>query len=144
MTTSLYKSRSITHDHPISFGSTLQVLQTIAVPWQYPLSTPPGTFLHFFLKTLLYNQNLILGNVVIFTTVHDQGLGYSNRFTLCRGCTLYPHHPINPLGYITDRHTQVCGVRIIDQSLPSIHLSTSAYPMESTSPACPGSTSSRA
>jgi hypothetical protein len=23
-------------------------------------------------------------------TVHDRGLGYSNRFTLCRGCTLYP------------------------------------------------------
>jgi hypothetical protein len=23
-------------------------------------------------------------------TVHDRGLDYSNRFTLCRGCTVYP------------------------------------------------------
>jgi hypothetical protein len=37
-----------------------------------------------------------------------------------------------------DRHTQVCGVRIIDQSPPSIYLSTGAYPVEFTSPANPG------
>jgi hypothetical protein len=27
-------------------------------------------------------------------TVHDRGHGYSNSFTLYRGCTLYLHHPI--------------------------------------------------
>jgi hypothetical protein len=31
------------------------------------------------------------------------------------------------------RHRQVCGVRIIEQSLPSIYLSMAAYPVESTS-----------
>jgi hypothetical protein len=40
-----------------------------------------------------------LGNVVIFPTVHDRGLDYSNRFTFCRGCTLYPQDSINPSGY---------------------------------------------
>jgi hypothetical protein len=40
-----------------------------------------------------------LGNVVIFPTIHDRGLSYSNRFTLCRGCTLYPQDSINPPGY---------------------------------------------
>ena len=28
---------------------------------------------------------------VAFPTVHDRGLGYSNRFTLCRGGALSPH-----------------------------------------------------
>jgi hypothetical protein len=37
----------------------------------------------------------------------------------------------------TDCHTQVCGVRIIDHSLPSIHLNMGAYPVEYTSPANP-------
>jgi hypothetical protein len=39
----------------------------------------------------------------------------------------------------TDRHTQVCVVRTIEKSLPSIHSSTSACPVELTSPANPGS-----
>jgi hypothetical protein len=36
-----------------------------------------------------------------------------------------------------DHHTCVCGIQIIQQSLPSIYLSTGAYPVEFTSPACP-------
>jgi hypothetical protein len=53
MTISCYKSGSITHDHPISFGSTLQVLRTTAVPRQYPPCTPSDTFLHFFKKLFI-------------------------------------------------------------------------------------------
>jgi hypothetical protein len=33
-------------------------------------------------------------------TVHDRGLGYSNRFTLCRGCILYPQS----FGYLSCGH----------------------------------------
>jgi hypothetical protein len=29
---------------------------------------------------------------LIRTVSHDRGRGYSNRFTLCRGCALYPHY----------------------------------------------------
>jgi hypothetical protein len=97
LSTSLYKSRSITHDQLISFGSTLQVLLTIAVPRQYPPSTLPDTFLHF-LKAFMKTKP-ILGWIATIPTVHDRRLGYSNRFTLCRGCTLYPQDLINPPGY---------------------------------------------
>jgi hypothetical protein len=85
-----------------------------------------------------------LGNVVISTTVHDRGCGYSNSFTLCRGCTLYPHQPINPPGY--HHGPSYISMRGSDNRSkpPSISLSTGAYPMEFTSPARPGSTSFRA
>jgi hypothetical protein len=91
MTISIYKTRSITHDHLQFLGSTLQVLRTIPMPRKYPLSTPSDTFSIFWKHFI--KPKLTLGNVVIFPTVHDRGLGYSNRFTLCRGCTLYPQHP---------------------------------------------------
>jgi hypothetical protein len=122
---------------------------------QYPLSTPihlratavPSKYsvrhkLHFSRKPFI-NQNLTLGNVVISTTVHDRGRGYSNSFTLCRGCTLYPHQPINPPGY--HHGSSYTSMRGSDNRSkpPSISLSTGAYPVEFTSPACPGSTSSR-
>jgi hypothetical protein len=91
MTISIYKTRSITHDHLQFLGSTLQVLRTIPMPRKYPPSTPSDTFSIFWKHFI--KPKLTLGNVVIFPTVHDRGLGYSNRFTLCRGCTLYPQHP---------------------------------------------------
>src|ERR1041385_2324644 len=50
--------------------------------------------------------------------------GYSNRFTLCRGCTLYPPHSIHPPCVSTDHHTSVCGSRIIDLSFPLVCPST--------------------
>jgi hypothetical protein len=54
---------SITHDHFHSFGSTLQVLQTISVPWQYPPSTPSGTFLRFSENTFVKPKlDIGLGN----------------------------------------------------------------------------------
>jgi hypothetical protein len=56
-------------------GSTLRVLRP--APFSSALKTT-------------FKTKTTLGNVVIFPTVHDRGLGYSNRFTLCRGCTLYP------------------------------------------------------
>ena len=54
--------------------------------------------------------------------VHNRGHGYSNIFTLCRGCTLSPQDPIHPPGSSLDRHTKVCEVRIIDRSFsPARH-----------------------
>ena len=38
-----------------------------------------------------------------FPTVRNRGRGYSNRFTLCRGCTLVPQHLISSVG-ITPNH----------------------------------------
>src|SRR3954462_10911256 len=54
--------------------------------------------------------------------------GYSNRFTLCRGCTLNPPHSIHPSCVPTDRHTSVCGSRIIDHSFPLAYPSTGDLP----------------
>src|SRR3954469_10649358 len=54
--------------------------------------------------------------------------GYSNSFTLCRGCTLYPPHSIHPPCVPTDRHTSVCGSRIIDHSLPLAYHSIGDLP----------------
>src|SRR3954469_8903430 len=54
--------------------------------------------------------------------------GYSNSFSLCRGCTLYPPHSIHPLCVPTDRHTSVCGSQIIDHSLPLAYPSTGDLP----------------
>jgi hypothetical protein len=54
---------SIKHDHFHSFGSTLRVLRTIAVPRQYPPSTPSGTFLHFSKNTFVKPKlDIGLGN----------------------------------------------------------------------------------
>jgi hypothetical protein len=40
-------------------------------------------------------------------TIHDRERGYSNSFTLCRGCTLYPHHlTTHRVG--TSQHNDVC------------------------------------
>jgi hypothetical protein len=71
---------------PPFLGSTLRVLR------QAPFSI---SFQKHFYKTKSWHWV----RQKTSSTVHDRGLGYSNRFTLCRGCTLYPHHPINPLGY---------------------------------------------
>jgi hypothetical protein len=93
------KITMVNHTWPFPNSSTVPSRQS------EPLSCPGHTLqvlcqaqLHFS-ENILWNQNLTLGNVVIFTTVHDRGLGYSNRFTLCRGCTLYPQDSINPPGY---------------------------------------------
>jgi hypothetical protein len=76
-------------------------------------------------------------------TVHDQGHGYSNRLHSAE--VVHFTHTIRLIhrDTTTDRHTQVCGVWIIDRSPPSIFLSTGAYPVEFTSPARPDSTSFR-
>ena len=37
-----------------------------------------------------------LKSSVAFLVVHIRGLGYSNRFTLCRGCTLPPQDSVHP------------------------------------------------
>jgi hypothetical protein len=107
----------------------------MAVPSEYSILAPSSIFL----KNIFVKSKLTLGNVVIFLTVHDWGLGYSNRFTLCIGCTLHPQNLINLPGSTTGCHTQVYGVRIIKESFPSTYLSTGAYPVELTFPANPGS-----
>jgi hypothetical protein len=124
---------------------------------QYPPSTPNHFPCHshtlqvrrrhkspFFQKTIYKTKNLTLDNVVISTTIHNRGRGYSNSFTLCRGYTLYPHHSINPPGYHHGpSYISMRGSNNRSKP-PSISLSTGAYPVEFTSPARPGSTSSRA
>jgi hypothetical protein len=76
--------------------STLQVLRLLLChdsTLQVLRPAPFSIFQKHFIK-----PKLTLGNIVIFPTVHDRELDYSNRFTLCRGCTLYPQDSINPPG----------------------------------------------
>jgi hypothetical protein len=55
-------------------------------------------------------------------TVHDHGRGYSNSFTLCRGCTLYPHHSAtHRVG--ASPHNDVCHDKQPIINVSSAHLS---------------------
>jgi hypothetical protein len=44
-----------------------------------------------------------------FPTVRNRGRGYSNRFTLCRGCTLVPQHLISSVGISPNHRNTVRG-----------------------------------
>jgi hypothetical protein len=67
--------------------STLNLSCATVVPSKYSVRHLSPFFENHFLKT-----KTDIGLVPASSTVHDRGLGYSNRFTLCRGCTLHPHH----------------------------------------------------
>ena len=80
-----------------------------------------------FPKPLLFRNSFWKQNqhhsTATFPTIHDRGHGYSNRFTLCRGCTLYPHHP-GTLPW----SSPIVG-QVTDQDSPDAHSNISAYPM---------------
>ena len=66
------------------------------IPWSKPFSftTIPWSKhfqSHFFSEILSENKTSTALQKFV-QPVHNRGHGYSNRFTLCRGCTLYPHH----------------------------------------------------
>jgi hypothetical protein len=120
--------RSIPHDQNYHLRYLHGIYWTLS---RYPPSIPRK--LPFLLKTIFKTKPTQLCNT--FPTAHDRGLGYSNRCTLCRGCALYPQDSIHPPWSTTDRHTQVCGVRIISQSLSLADPSIGTYPMGLFSPA---------
>ena len=49
------------------------------------------------------------GNCMAFPTIRNRGHGYSNRFTLCRGCTLVPQHLISSVGISPNHRNTVRG-----------------------------------
>ena len=57
------------------------------LPVQLVTMKPPLILTHMFLVYKIAHTP----RSVAFQTVHDRGLGYSNRFTLCRGGALSPH-----------------------------------------------------
>ncbi len=59
------------------------------------------------------------GNCMAFPTVRNRGHGYSNRFTLCRGCTLVPQHLISSVGITPNHRNSVRGSSTI-----TFHLQT--------------------
>jgi hypothetical protein len=97
----------------LSHDSTLQVFRP----------APFSIFQEHFIK-----PKLTLGNIVIFPTVHDRGLNYSNRFTLWRGCTLYPQDSINPSG--CHHRPSYKSMRGSDNQPTSIECSSSATTRE--------------
>ena len=54
-------------------------------------------------------QKTDTGNCMAFPTVRNRGHGYSNRFTLCRGCTLVPQHLIPSVGISPNHRITVRG-----------------------------------
>ena len=79
------------------------------------ISVIPTTLLWFKNKspfTLSFHQLFLrsnTGNCMAFPTVRNRGHGYSNRFTLCRGCTLVPQHLISSVGISPSHRNTVRG-----------------------------------
>ena len=76
----------------------ISVIPTIQVVISIQFTTS-----HFTISFQHHFQEFDIGNCMAFPTVRNRGCGYSNRFTLCRGCTLVPQHLISSVG-ITPNH----------------------------------------
>ena len=82
----------------ISVVPTIQVVISI----QFTTSHFTIIFQHHF-------QRYDIGNCMAFPTVRNRGRGYSNRLTLCRGCTLVPQHLISSVGISPNHRNTVRG-----------------------------------
>ena len=77
---------------------------------------------------------------VLQSAVHIRGHGYSNSFTLYRGCTLLSPQDLKyPPVFPPDRHTEVCRGRIISRDPTSTFTST-GLSLQVTPPGTPETT----
>ena len=101
----------------ISVIPTIQVVISI----QFTTSHFTITFQHHF-------QRYDIGNCMAFPTVRNRGRGYSNRFTLCRGCTLVPQHLITSVRDKTpNNRNSVRGSSTVNLSLTHPSIGTSPH-----------------
>ena len=105
-----HSGRPATRSSPLSLVAT-RLIHTAYRQGTHPLySSSTGTSCASFpknsLRKLFYlKTNLLQAVSQVKSAVHNRGHGYSNSFTLCRGCTLYPQDPRYLSWSAMTRHT---------------------------------------